>query len=80
MRMVQRGERAVNINRLRPIGVARENLDLWLSGVIYDAIRDAQEAGLPQSEVYALLRTITAQEHPLGSKEGFRAQDQNKKP
>ncbi len=70
----------MNINRLRPTGVARENLDLWLSGVIQDAIRDAQEAGMPQSEVYSLLKTITAQAHPYGSKEGFREQDKNKDP
>lgn len=65
----------MNINRLRPIGVKRENLDLWLSSVINDAIRDALEAGMPSRNVYDLLRAITAQEHPYGLKAGLRDQD-----
>jgi hypothetical protein len=48
----------VNINRLRPTGVKPENLDLWLSGVVWDAIRDAREAGLSRQVVADLLQSI----------------------
>lgn len=52
----------MNINRLRPTGVKRENLDIWLSSVIHDAIRDAKEAGLNDQEAAMLLRSIAASE------------------
>ena len=48
----------MNINRLRPTGVKPENLDLWLSGVVNDAIRDAVEAGLPSKDAVQLIRTL----------------------
>lgn len=56
------------MNRLRPESVKRENLDLWLSGVIHDAIRDAQEAGLSATETHQLLKTITDMNAPYGYK------------
>ena len=55
----------MNMNRLRPTGVAPENLDLWLSGVIHDAVRDALEAGLTEREVHQLLKTITDMFRPV---------------
>ena len=36
----------MNLNRLRPTGVKREDLDVWPPGVVNAAIRDAREAGL----------------------------------
>ena len=36
----------MNINRLRPTEVDKDQLDLWLSGVINDALKDANDAGL----------------------------------
>jgi len=54
------------MNRLRPTNVDKDNLDLWLSGVIHDACRDAIEAGLPERSVHQLLKTITDMHHPLG--------------
>lgn len=56
----------MNLNRLRPIGIAKENLDLWLSSVINDAVRDAVEAGLPREHAYQILKAIAQTEHPLG--------------
>lgn len=50
----------MNINRLRPDGVKPENLDLWLSGVIWDAIRDARKAGLDVRFIAHLLVSILA--------------------
>jgi len=52
----------VNINRLRPTGVKKENLDLWLSGVIHDAIRDAREAGLDDRSIAHLVRNVARSE------------------
>ena len=49
----------MNMNRLKPDGVPVENLDLWLSGVIWDAIKDANEAGLSSAKIYSLLKVIT---------------------
>lgn len=49
----------MNINRLRPTGVAKEDLAFWLSGVIWDAIRDAREAGLSNREAALTLRNIS---------------------
>jgi hypothetical protein len=54
----------MNLNRLRPTGV--KDLELWLSGVIHDAIRDALEAGMSQREAHQLLKTITNMHHPYG--------------
>lgn len=56
----------MNINRLRPVGVKKENLDVWLSSVVHDAIRDALEAGMPASEAHQLLKTITDMHDPQG--------------
>jgi hypothetical protein len=56
----------MNINRLRPKGVKKENLDLWLSSVVNDACRDALEAGMPERDVYNLLVSITNMHHPHG--------------
>lgn len=63
----------MNMNRLRPTGVKRENLDVWLSGVIHDAIRDASEAGLDAATLYHLLKNITDTNHPYGYK--YRSHD-----
>lgn len=48
----------MNPLRLRPVGVKPENLALWLSGVLNDAIRDASEAGLSQTEIVHILRSL----------------------
>lgn len=56
----------MNMNRLRPTGVKKEDLDLWLSSVIHDACRDALEAGMGAREVHQLLLTITEMHHPVG--------------
>lgn len=58
----------MNLNRLRPTGVKREDLDVWLSGIIHDAIRDAEEAGMPARDIYQLLQTITNMHHPIDSR------------
>ena len=63
----------MNINRLRPTGVKRENLDVWLSSVVNDAIRDAREAGLDEFSIYHLLKTFTDTNHPHGYK--YRSHD-----
>lgn len=54
------------MNRLRPTGVKKEDLDLWLSRVIWDAIRDASEAGLDGSTIHFMLKSITDSNHPYG--------------
>jgi len=56
----------MNLNRLRPTGVKEENLDLWLSSVIHDAIRDAIEAGMSQRAAHDLLTAITNMHDPMG--------------
>jgi hypothetical protein len=56
----------MNLNRLRPLNVEKDNLDLWLSSVIHDAVRDALEAGISAQQVYDLLKTITAMHNPRG--------------
>lgn len=56
----------MNMNRLRPTGVKREDLDVWLSGVINDAIRDAREAGLDETAIYHLLKNYAHFNHPYG--------------
>ncbi len=58
----------MNLNRLRPTGVKREDLDVWLSSVIHDAIRDAREAGLDDTTIHTLLKTVTEMNHPYGYK------------
>ena len=58
----------MNLDRLRPTGVKCEDLDVWLSGVVNDAIRDAREAGLDEAAIYHLLKTFTETNHPLGYK------------
>jgi len=59
----------MNMNRLRPTGVSKGNLDAWLSSVIHDACRDAQEAGMSDDDVYQLLVVITKQLNPQGWRE-----------
>jgi hypothetical protein len=54
----------MNMNRLRPTGV--KDLALWLSSVIHDAVRDAQEAGMSEGEAHRLLKTIADMHDPLG--------------
>jgi hypothetical protein len=56
----------MNLNRLRPKGVANEDLDLWLSGVINDACRDAIEAGMPETSVHHLLLSYSKHYNPYG--------------
>lgn len=58
----------MNLNRLRPTGIKREDLDVWLSSVIHDAIRDAREAGLDDTTIHTLLKTVTEMNHPYGYK------------
>ena len=48
----------MNINRLRPVGVKRDDLDIWLSSVVWDAIRDAREAGMDDRHVADLMAVI----------------------
>ncbi len=36
----------MNLKRLWPTEADKDSLDLWLSGVVNDALRDATEAGL----------------------------------
>ncbi len=52
----------MHINRQRPTGVKPENLDMWLSQVIHDAIRDAREAGLDARSIAYMLRFIAKSE------------------
>lgn len=56
----------MNMNRLRPTEGDQKDLDYWLSCVIYDACRDAREAGMPERSIHDLLRIITDSLHPLG--------------
>lgn len=56
----------MNINRLRPTGVKKDNLDIWLASVIHDAIRDAEEAGMSRSDIHQLLKIITKMSDPCG--------------
>ncbi len=50
----------MNINRLRPTGVKKDDLDLWLSSVVNDAIRDANEAGLSWRTIFLLLKNFAS--------------------
>lgn len=54
----------MNINRLRPTGVKKEDLDIWLSSVVNDACRDAEEAGMPADQIYELMKIMTDQRRP----------------
>lgn len=58
----------MNLNRLRPTEADKKDLALWLSGVVNDAIRDAREAGLNETEIYHLLKTFAETNHPHGYK------------
>lgn len=62
----------MNLNRLRPTAADKQDLGAWLSGVVCDAIRDAEEAGLSRAEAYQILKTIAQMEHPLGYDVGRR--------
>ena len=46
--------------RKPPDNVDREYLDLWLSGVIWDAIRDVRMKGLPDRFIAYMLINILA--------------------
>lgn len=59
----------MNINRLRP--KPGEDLGLWLSGVINDAIRDALEAGMPKDEVWIMLSSYARGEDPTGADRAY---------
>lgn len=62
----------MNLNRLRPTNADKKDLGSWLSGVVCDAIRDAEEAGLSRTEAYQILKTIAQMEHPMGYDAGRR--------
>jgi hypothetical protein len=47
----------MRIDRLRP--KPGEDLAMFLSGVVHDAMKDATEAGMPLREAVQLLRLIT---------------------
>jgi hypothetical protein len=50
------------MNRNRPTGVKKEQLDLWFSQVINDAIRDAHDVGMNPTWIIYLLRQYLKQE------------------
>lgn len=52
----------MHMNRRRP--AQGEDLADFLSGVVWDAIRDAREAGMPAAEIHALMRCLAAQCDP----------------
>jgi hypothetical protein len=54
----------MNMNRLRPPPDC-DDLALWLSGVINDAVRDAREAGLSSQEISMLLAWYAKHEDPV---------------
>lgn len=56
----------MRMDRQRPNKDDKKDLPLWLSGLIYDACRDAREAGMSEREIHDLLKVITDSQHPLG--------------
>ena len=57
----------MHMNRRKP--AQGEDLADFLSGVVWDAIRDARAAGLSDAEIHSLLSFITAETgKPLGAK------------
>lgn len=52
----------MNMDRLRPPPGCRD-LDLWLSGVVNDAIRDAVEAGLRRRDALRIARILGRDEN-----------------
>jgi hypothetical protein len=54
----------MNINRLRPTGV--KDLAGWLSSVVNDAARDAREAGLSETMVHHILKSLADAYDPMG--------------
>ena len=62
----------MNMDRLRPPKDCRD-LDLWLSGVINDAIRDAIEAGCPTRDALRIARILGRDENRPTVDGGFPA-------
>jgi hypothetical protein len=50
-------EHAMNLYRPKP--KPGDDLELWLSGVVHDAVRDAQEAGLAEDVIADMLNLIS---------------------
>lgn len=48
----------MRIDRLRPTEKDKEDLGLWLSGVVNDALRDAIEAGLNPAEAAGIVTKL----------------------
>lgn len=62
----------MHINRLRPPPGCTD-LELWLSGVVNDAVRDATEAGLPEAHAVQLLRKLADMWDPEAWRKRFTA-------
>ena len=45
----------MNTKRLRPTKIVKGNLDLWLSDVVGDAVKDAVAVGLPPTDAARIL-------------------------
>jgi hypothetical protein len=54
----------MHMNRRRPED--GEDLDSFLAGVVWDAIRDAREGGLEESAIHIMLSNIARQCDPMG--------------
>jgi hypothetical protein len=55
----------MHMNRRKP--AQGEDLTDFLSGVVWDAIRDARAAGMPDAEVHSILSNIASETgRPLG--------------
>jgi hypothetical protein len=54
----------MHMNRRRP--AEGEDLASFLSGVVWDAIRDAREGGLEESEIHIMLSVIARKCDPMG--------------
>lgn len=48
----------MRIDRVRPTEKDKEDLALWLSGVVNDALRDAIEAGLPPEDAESIVTRL----------------------
>lgn len=55
----------MNIDRLRPPKDCKD-IDLWLSRVVWDAIRDAKEAGMSDASAHGLITIIARMLDPYG--------------
>ncbi len=65
----------MHMNRRKP--AQGEDLADFLSGVVWDAIRDALDAGMPEAEIHALMRYIAAQSDPMMAAREREAAEQN---